>query len=426
MKIIYIVPGFGAAYYCQNCIRNMDLAEILRLKGCDVQLVPMYMPLRFDMPIGPAVPLFYGAINVYLREKFRFIKHIPNKIQDLLNSKILLNWVSKKANSTDPRGHEEMTLSVMQGEKGKQVEELDKLVGWLKNIGKPDMVHLSNAMLIGLSKRIKTELNIPILCTLQDENTWIDKMQETYVNQAWEVLGERAQYVDTFIAVSQSYKDLIISKTNIPAEKIKVVHIGIPIKQYNSFTPSFDPPVIGYLSRISKELGFDILVEAFIKLRKKQYPDLKLRVTGGYSSEDKKFIKRQILKFKKLDILDSLEFVPDLYRKDLNQFFKGLTLVSVPVPGGEAFGIFQIESMLCGIPVVQPDAGAFYEIIKETKGGVIYKPNTPEVLAAIISNLLSNSTKLLSLGRSGQRSVQQKFNINVMADKLINIYRNLK
>lgn len=424
MKIVYIVPGFGEIFYCQNCIRNIDLAERLTSKGFEIKLAPMYLPLKLDLPQDVNTPVFYGALNVYLRELLPFLRHIPEWIQGLLNSKKVLNMIARRGGSTDPVGYENMTISVMKGEKGRQGEELEKIVHWLKYKEKPDAVHFSNAMLIGMSKRIKEELDIPVFCTLQDENTWIDRMRHPFIEQAWDVLTERSEFVDLFISVSRSYKELILSKTGIPDKKIKVVHIGIPVEKYETVGPSFNPPVIGYLSRISKELGFDILVDAFIELKKDKFKDLKLRVTGGSAPSDKKFIKEQLKKLDLHNFKQSVEFVPYYNSHDLKKFFKGLSLVSVPVPEGEAFGIFQIESMLSGIPVVQPELGGFPEVVKETGGGVVYKPNNSEQLAKEIAGLLTNQLRIVSLGETGSKAVYNKFSIDIMVDRLIDIYRN--
>ena len=65
------------------------------------------------------------------------------------------------------------------------------------------------------------------------------------------------------------------------------------------------------------------------------------------------------------------------------EFFKKVSLISVPVRNGEAFGMYLLESMASGIPVVQPSLGAFPEIISLSGGGIVYQPNTPEELSGI-------------------------------------------
>ena len=63
-------------------------------------------------------------------------------------------------------------------------------------------------------------------------------------------------------------------------------------------------------------------------------------------------------------------------------------MVSVPVRNGEAFGIYLLECMASGVPVVQPALGAFPEIVELAGGGVIYEANTPEALAGSLEILI--------------------------------------
>ena len=74
---------------------------------------------------------------------------------------------------------------------------------------KPDVVHISNALLLGLVRSVKKGLNVPVVCTLQDEDTWIDKMEPNAAAEIWRVMSEKAKYADGFIAVSRYYRDVM-------------------------------------------------------------------------------------------------------------------------------------------------------------------------------------------------------------------------
>ncbi|MFA6633199.1 MAG: glycosyl transferase, partial [Kiritimatiellia bacterium] len=67
MRILSILPGSGGAFYCQNCLRDMALAEALRRRGHDVTLMPLYLPATAQAAAPDAVPVFYGAVSLYLR-----------------------------------------------------------------------------------------------------------------------------------------------------------------------------------------------------------------------------------------------------------------------------------------------------------------------------------------------------------------------
>ncbi len=208
MKVAYVTPGSGLKFYCQNCFRDTALLRSLAGLGHDVVKIPMYLPSGLDSGENVVdTPVFYGAINVFLKEKLPFYRHAPEWMERLLDSPVLLSLAAKKSGSTRPTGLEEMTLSMLQGEKGHQVSELDHLIQHLRNEIAPDVVHLSNALLLGLAHRLKNDLGGGVVCSLQDENEWVDLMDEHYQSQVWNLMAEKAVDVDLFVTASQFYSD---------------------------------------------------------------------------------------------------------------------------------------------------------------------------------------------------------------------------
>lgn len=427
MKIVYVIPGFGDTFYCQNCAYSMNLFDGMNRQKHTAVLAPMYMPVRMDIPVESDTPIFYGAINVYLEENYSLFRHIPLWLRNLLNSKMILEWVSKKSAPTNPVGLEEITISVMKGESGRHKRELDSMVSWLKNSIRPDIVHLANALLIGIAVKIKKELDIPVFCNLEDENFWLDTMREPYSSQGWDLIKKGADIIDGFISPSRYYADLIHSRIDIPADKVYLVSKGVSLKKFKPQTPSFDPPTIGFLSRMSKSNGLDILVDAFIMLKEyKAYKNLKLKITGGMSARDKKMIYSIKKKLMNRDLYKDVEIAPYLYQNDIATFYDSLTLTSVPARNGEAFGAFMLESMASGIPVVQPDIGAYPEIISHTGGGIVYENNNPSSFVQVISDLLDKPEKIIEMSKKGLNSVQAYYSAEKIIKDLLRIYNDKK
>jgi len=100
-------------------------------------------------------------------------------------------------------------------------------------------------------------------------------------------------------------------------------------------------------------------------------------------------------------------------------------LLSVPVLKGEAFGVYQLESLACGIPLVQPQLGAFPEIIEQTGGGVTYGPNTAEELCKSWANTLVNNDKINTMSKAGYDAVLEKYNIDKVSESVLSIYKSL-
>ena len=319
-----------------------------------------------------------------------------------------------------------MTLSMLRGYEGYQKEELQQLIEFLKKEVKPDVVHLSNALLMGLARKIKDDLGIPVVCSLQDEDVWIDAMADDYQDQLWGMMTEKAKDIDLFIAVSDFFAKVMQPRMSIPIEKIKVIHIGVDPSRFEAHEPAMDPPVVGYMSRMNAENGFEIFIDAFVELRSDpKYKNVHARVSGGKTGDDEKFIAKQRKKLEKAGILDDVVFVDEYGEEFHNQFFKSVSMLSVPVLKGEAFGLYQVQSLACGVPLVQPELGAFPEIAKESEGGVIYSPNTPQTLASKWKEMLDDPEKLKEMSIKGRKNTEEKFNSMKLINTMLSAYESV-
>ncbi len=172
--------------------------------------------------------------------------------------------------------------------------------------------------------------------------------------------------------------------------------------------------------------GLGVLVDAFILLKKDdRWKDVKLILTGGSTGDDDQFNKNIRKKISEAGIHDDVEFHKDFEEEGRLEFLKEISILSVPVLEGEAFGLYQLEAMASGIPVVQPALGAFPEIVEKSGGGVIYEPNKPEELASALVDLLGNPEKLSALSKAGKDGIIQKFNIHNQALETIELYKKI-
>lgn len=425
MKIIHIVPGSGGSFYCGNCLRDSKYVRGLKDAGLEVVKVPMYLPLFADEHDLEDVPVFYGAISLYLKHRFPMLRKAPSWVDKILNSGPFLKLAASMAGSTNPRGLEDMTISMLLGEQGEQKEELEHLIQWIVEHGKPDVIHISNALLLGLVKRIKEKLNITVVCTLQDEDVWVNAMDEPFKVKTWELMKERAQDVDAFFAVSDFYAGMMKSRLAIPDSKLYTHHINIDPEDYQF--SSDNPMNIGYISRMCECNGLGILVDAFIVLKKdEQWKETQLVITGGSTGDDDAFIKNIKKKISRAGLTDYVDFHQNFEEEGRHYFFRKISVLSVPVLEGEAFGLYLLEAMASGVAVVQPGLGAFPEIIAKSGGGVVYDPNTPDQLAVKLAELLSDPTRLSTLGKAGREGVVDKFNIHHQASAIIDCYRKIR
>ena len=425
MQIVHIVPGSGGSFYCGNCLRDSEYIQGLKRAGVEVVKVPMYLPIFADEHDIEEVPVFYGAISLYLKHSFPVLRRAPGWVDKLLNSGPALRLAAGMAGSTNPRGLEGMTISMLLGETGEQRKELEHLVDWLEHHSKADIIHLSNALLMGLARRIKERLDVKVVCTLQDEDVWVNAMDEHFKVQTWDLMKERARDVDAFFAVSDYYAKEMQPILDIPDEKLFIHHITIDPADYTYQNTSEKPLNIGYISRMCADNGLEVLVDAFILLNKDQrWKEVKLIITGGSTGENDKFVKTIKKKITDAELENKVEFHKD-FEDGRHEFFKKVSMISVPVLEGEAFGLYLLESMASGVPVVQPALGAFPEIIKKSGGGIIYEPNTAEALSNSLAEMLSNQDRLNELSEKGKIGVVEKFNVHQEAKDVVARYSEI-
>jgi glycosyltransferase involved in cell wall biosynthesis len=236
-------------------------------------------------------------------------------------------------------------------------------------------------------------------------------------------MAEKAVDVNVFVTPSQYYARKAQEKLSLPEDRIKVVYGGIDLEGYEKSTLPFDPPVIGYLCRLSDYFGLGILVDAFLALKSdNRFRDIKLHLTGGYSGDDKPFLNAQMEKIAKRGFKDDITLFDDFCKRSRISFLSSLTLLSVPVPAGEAFGAYQVEALAAGVPVVQPNVGCYPEFVAKTQGGLIYEPNTGEKLAEAMASLLSQPDRIRKMGDQGRRVVLENFSMERMAKNIGEIY----
>jgi len=423
MKILHIIPGSGGSFYCGNCMRDSKYVPALKALGHDVVKLPMYLPLFANVEEENDTPVFYGAVSIYLKQLYPVFRKAPKWVDSLLNAKPLLKLAAKYSGSTDAKGLEDMTISMLMGEKGLQSEELERMVDWIVDHYKPDVIHLSNALLLGLAPTIKRRLDTVLICSLQDEDVWVDVMDPKFRDRVWGLMQQAVEYVDGFVAVSDYYASRMKESMKIPTEKLTSIHIGVDPADYFPHPIENKKRTIGYVSRMCHENGLDILVDAFIGLKKRAgFEDVTLMITGGSTAVDTKYLNNLKSLLKKNNLLDQVIFQEDFSTFGLKAFYEKVMVLSVPVRNGEAFGIYLLESMASGVPVIQPALGAFPEIIHLSGGGVVYEPNEPSALTQALSDTLSNPALLSKLSLSAIKGVETSFDIIKQSIKMVNYY----
>ena len=427
MRVVYLAPGTGGTFYCQNCMRDTALVRALRRHGHDLTMVPVYLPILIDNgDVTGDVPVFFGGINVYLQQIFKFFRSTPRWLDRFFDAPWMLRFAARREGSTEAAGLGPLTLSMLQGEHGNQRKELDRLIDWLVHHEKPDVIHISNSLLIGLAKELKERVEVPIVCSLQDEENWLDEIDAPYGELCWNAMSECAGDVDAFISVSEWYAQEMCTRMNLNGTQMNVAPLGIELDERPPVALNFHPPVIGYLSKMCEPLGLGLLVDAFIELKRHpELSDLKLRATGGQHGPDIAFVKKLRRTLDEAGVSEDVEFVEEFDLEHRRDFLRGVTVLSVPAKHGEAFGMYILEALIEGVPVVQPRAGGYPEVIDATGGGVLYDPEDPKGLVSSLEALLLDPVRARDLGARGREAVQHNYSVDTMAERIAAVYESV-
>jgi glycosyltransferase involved in cell wall biosynthesis len=426
MKILYLTGGAGQMY-CGSCLRDNALATELLARGHDVTLLPVYTPTLTDEPNVSYDKVFFGGVSVYLEQYLPIFRKSPKWLDGIWDSKPMLSFASRRSISTSPKMLGEMTVSMLKGEAGFQQKEISKMLDWLNVEGKPEVISLPYTLLLGLAKPLKEALDRPVLCTLQGEDLFLDGLEEPYRSESKELISEHLKYIDAFISVSQYYAEFMPRYLGVPAEKIRVVPLGINLEGYSKKErdPS-QPFTIGFFARVAPEKGLHVLAEAYRHLRKNgRLENACLRAAGYLAPEHRSYLNEIQEAMNQAELGSEFKYEGVVDRQQKIAFLQSLDVLSVPATYNEPKGIFLLEAMACGVPVLQPRRGGFTEVVERTGGGLLVEPDNVDALAEGILKLATDTELRASLGQSGFQKVREHYSVSRMADSALTAYESV-
>ncbi len=423
LRILSITAG-AANMYCGSCLRDNALATELRRQGHEATLVPIYTPTRTDEPNISEDRVLYGGVNVYLQQRMPLFRRQLPWMDRLLDSSWVMGLLSKLSVSTDPSELGDLTVSTLRGENGFQRKEVDKLTQWLVEQPKPDVIILPNSLMLGLARPLKRALEVPIACTLQGEDLFLDGLSPRHREEAVRLIRDQVEQVDVFMAVSDYYAGFMTELLDIPASKMTMVPLGITMDGYpKDATPPDGPFRIGYFARVAPEKGLHNLAEAYVLLRGEgDLPPTRLEAAGYLGREHRGYLADVRRTLARHGLESEFHYHGVVDRDQKIAFLQSQSVVSVPTDYEEPKGMFVLEALAAGIPVIQPKRGAFPEILAKTGGGEIVEAGNPRALARALSALIRDRTKRDRLAREAYEGVRKHYSVDNMARQSIAVF----
>jgi glycosyltransferase involved in cell wall biosynthesis len=292
-------------------------------------------------------------------------------------------------------------------------------------------------MLIGgCVPSLKQAQGVPLLVTLQGDDIFLEGLPEPYRTQALNRIRELVAHVDEFIVFCRYYEGFMGRYFGIPPEKFHRVPLGIDTQRFGSTTAAAGggdgrgghrpprPATIGYLARLAPEKGLHLLVEAFLRLRERAgLGDARLHIAGWLGREHHRYAEAQFARLREAGLAGAYRYEGAIDGQRKAAFLQELDVLSVPTTYREPKGLYVLEALASGVPVVQPEHGAFPEMLAATGGGLLVPPEDPAALAAALERLLRDEPLRRRLGAEGQRAVQTRFAADAMGRAMLDIYR---
>ena len=405
MKILSITAG-AAGMYCGSCTRDNALARELLARGHDVTLVPVYTPTRPDEPNVSRNRVLFGGISVYLQQHVAALSPHCRACSIGCGIRLASSAPLPAARSRRMRALlGDLTISMLQGERGVLRKEFDKLVDWIRDEPLPEIINLPNSLLIALAAPLKRAFRRPVCCTLQGEELFLDGLVPPFREEARALIRDQTRAIDRFVAVSDYCAAFMSSYLTIPATQIAVVPLGISMEGYEE--PDTPEPGCVYRRVLRSHRPGEGTASARRRVRAPapantprrpcgwKSPAIFARANQSYVDEVRRTLDGCGIRQR---VLVSRRARP---RRESSRSCARLDVLSVPATYDEPKGMFLLEAMASGVPVVQPRRGAFVEIVERTGGGLLVAPDNPDALAEGLHAMWSSAREQVRIGSSG-------------------------
>jgi len=431
MKVTILAAG-AAGMYCGSCIRDNALALALRRMGHDAVMVPLYTPVKTDAENASIGKVFYGGVNVWLQSASRIFRHTPRFLDWLFDRPKFLMWAGSKGAQTSPAQLGQLTLDIIRGEDGPTKKELKRLADFLKSELKPDVITLPNLMFIGAAKYLREHTGAAVIAECTGEDIFLDAMAEPWKSQATALIRERAAHVSRFVATSQYYAGQMAAYLNVPADRIDVVYPGVPEKdlatgEHFVTGGSSDGRAIGFLARICPEKGLDRLIDAAVLL--KQRPDfatLRVRAAGYLGKANEPYFEQLKQRVASSPLGTDFMYFGEVDRARKIELFDSVDLACTPTAYPEPKGLYVLEALARGCPVVLAHHGSAPELIEATGGGITVPPGDAPALADALAALFDSPDRRAEMSRAGLAAVREKFLDTHMARGMLQTFERAR
>jgi glycosyltransferase involved in cell wall biosynthesis len=280
-----------------------------------------------------------------------------------------------------------------------------------------DIVHLHLPNPTGAIAYLKSRHKAKLVVTYHSDvvrqrvlSRLFEPILNTVLSRAGAIIATSPNYLATSEPL-QSHRD-----------RCHVIPYGIPIKE-------FDRPDLAQVADIQQRFGSRIVVAVgrlvYYKgfeyvIRAMEHVDAKLLIIGeGPLRSRLEKVARDLTN------PENVVFLGEIDNRNIAPYYHAAQVFALPsIARSEAFGIVQLEAMMCGLPVVNTrlDSGVPY-VSQDGVSGITVTPKDPDALSTAINFLLDHPEVRQRYSSAARNRIVTEFDADLMAHQIMNIYR---
>lgn len=198
---------------------------------------------------------------------------------------------------------------------------------------------------------------------------------------------------------------------------IDIINNGVYLNHKNDYLGDLKSVI--YAGKLSREKGILSLIASWEKVIE-DTPSARLII---YGKKEKAYVKviNDLISDKTADSIELKGFVN---RIELEEIYRMASCAVFP-SYIETFGMAAMEAMSVGCPTIFTKRACGAELISNGMNGLLIDPDKKDEISNAIIYMLNNRAEAKIMGSNGAKTIQEKFNIALIAKQHINLYSEL-
>ncbi len=237
-----------------------------------------------------------------------------------------------------------------------------------------------------------------------------------------------ARITDALVAVSPEVRDELVALGVAPAEKFRVIRLGIDLEARLTedgsaraetrrvMGVSDDRFLVGWIGRMTGVKRTDVVLKGFRALRDQGVDATLCMVGDGPDHDSVEELAHE------LGIVKHCLFPG--YQEDVGMFFDAFDVFVLP-SANEGTPVTAIEALSSGCPVVATRVGGVPDVVSDGEDGFLVAAGAVGELADRLAQLARDPELRARMGAAGRERMQTRYAVDRLIDDMDALYRDL-